>query len=244
MQHNDGYAESIFSYVNNIPTTEGGTHETGFKTALTKVMNDFCRRTGVLKDKDASLTGEDFREGITAVLSLKMRSIQFEGQTKTRLGNTEARPAVEAVVGEALARHLEDLKNAAAGAGGHVFHHHAFAQISVGRHVHAGAAVGQEFRLAGAALGIAAAQRNAAQGGNVAEAALLLSGQGRKPHHVARVGREGPAVGVPRQLRGVVIRALQDGAVGILPGLAAILFRAGELGSLRAGKAAVHADRP
>ena len=110
MQHNDGYAESIFSYVNNIPTTEGGTHETGFKTALTKVMNDFCRRTGVLKDKDASLTGEDFREGITAVLSLKMRSIQFEGQTKTRLGNTEARPAVEAVVGEALARHLEDLK--------------------------------------------------------------------------------------------------------------------------------------
>ena len=116
MQHNDGYAESIFSYVNNIPTTEGGTHETGFKTALTKVMNDFCRRTGVLKDKDASLTGEDFREGITAVLSLKMRSIQFEGQTKTRLGNTEARPAVEAVVGEALARHLEDLKNAAAGA--------------------------------------------------------------------------------------------------------------------------------
>ncbi len=116
MQHNDGYADSIFSYVNNIPTTEGGTHETGFKAALTKVMNDFCRRTGVLKEKDASLTGEDFREGITAVLSLKMRSIQFEGQTKTRLGNTEARPAVEAVVGEALAHYLEDLKNAAVGA--------------------------------------------------------------------------------------------------------------------------------
>ena len=115
MQHNDGYADNIFSYVNNIPTTEGGTHETGLKAAFTKVMNDYCRRNGILKEKDASLTGEDFREGITAVLSLKMRSIQFEGQTKTKLGNTEARPAVEAVVGEELARFLEDLKNAAVG---------------------------------------------------------------------------------------------------------------------------------
>ena len=96
MQHNDGYTESIFSYVNNIPTTEGGTHETGFKSALTKVMNDYCRRTGILKEKDAPLPGEDFREGLTAVVSLKMSSIQFEGQTKTKLGNTEARPAVEA----------------------------------------------------------------------------------------------------------------------------------------------------
>ncbi|HPE16574.1 MAG TPA: DNA gyrase subunit B, partial [Oscillospiraceae bacterium] len=111
IQHNDGYAESIFSYVNNIPTTEGGTHETGFKAALTKVLNDYCRRTGLLKDKDAPLAGEDFREGITAVLSLKMRTIQFEGQTKTRLGNTEARPAVEAVVTEKLTPFLEDLKN-------------------------------------------------------------------------------------------------------------------------------------
>ena len=115
MQHNDGYADSIFSYVNNIPTTEGGTHETGLKAALTKVMNDYCRRNGILKEKDASLAGEDFREGITAVLSLKMRSIQFEGQTKTKLGNTEARPAVEAVVGEELTRFLEDLKNADVG---------------------------------------------------------------------------------------------------------------------------------
>jgi len=111
-QHNDGYAENIFSYVNNIPTTEGGTHETGFKAAFTKVMNDYCRRTGILKDKDAPLAGEDFREGITAVLSLKMRSIQFEGQTKTKLGNTEARPAVESVVTELLTPFLEDLKNA------------------------------------------------------------------------------------------------------------------------------------
>ena len=112
MQHNDGYSESIFSYVNNIPTTEGGTHETGFKAALTKVLNDYCRRMDFLKDKDPSLSGEDFREGLTAIISLKMRNIQFEGQTKTRLGNTEARPAVEYVVTEQLTPFLEDLKNA------------------------------------------------------------------------------------------------------------------------------------
>ena len=111
MQHNDGYSESIFSYVNNIPTTEGGTHETGLKSALTKIMNDYCRKTGALKDKDPSLSGEDFREGLTAVLSLKMHSIQFEGQTKTRLGNTEAKPAVEYVMNEQLVPYLEDLKN-------------------------------------------------------------------------------------------------------------------------------------
>lgn len=112
MQHNDGYSESVFSYVNNIPTTEGGTHETGFKSALTKVMNDYCRKIGLLKDKDASLSGEDFREGLTAVISLKMSSIQFEGQTKTRLGNTEARTAVESIVQEELMPILENLKNA------------------------------------------------------------------------------------------------------------------------------------
>ena len=112
MQHNDGYTESVFSYVNNIPTTEGGTHETGFRSALTKVMNEYCRRIGLLKEKDASLSGEDFREGWTAVLSLKMSSIQFEGQTKTKLGNTEARTAVESVVIDMLTPILEDLKNA------------------------------------------------------------------------------------------------------------------------------------
>lgn len=111
MQHNDGYTESIFSYVNNIPTTEGGTHETGFKSALTKVMNDYCRRTGILKERDAPLPGEDFREGLTAVVSLKMSSIQFEGQTKTKLGNTEARTAVEAIVMDELTPILENLKN-------------------------------------------------------------------------------------------------------------------------------------
>ena len=110
-QHNDGYSDNIFSYVNNIPTTEGGTHETGFKAAFTKVMNDYCRKVGALKEKAAPLSGDDFREGITAVLSLKMRNIQFEGQTKTKLGNTEARPAVETVVTEKLTPFMEDLKN-------------------------------------------------------------------------------------------------------------------------------------
>ncbi len=112
MQHNDGYTESLFSYVNNIPTTEGGTHETGFKSAFTKVMNDYCRKVGILKDKDASLSGDDFREGLTCVISLKMSSIQFEGQTKTRLGNTEARTAVESIVQDELTPILENLKNA------------------------------------------------------------------------------------------------------------------------------------
>ena len=112
IQYTDAYTESIFSYVNNIPTSEGGTHETGFKVAVTKAMNDYLRKTGVLKEKDKSLSGEDFREGMTAVITLKMRNVQFEGQTKTRLGNTEARAAVEAMVGEKLTAWLDDLKNA------------------------------------------------------------------------------------------------------------------------------------
>ena len=115
MQHTDDYSENVFSYVNNIPTTQGGTHETGFRSALTKVMNDHCRRIGLLKDKDPSLTGEDFREGLTAVISLRMQNIQFEGQTKTKLGNTEARPAVESVMSDLLPPILEDLKNAELG---------------------------------------------------------------------------------------------------------------------------------
>ena len=110
--YNDGYADSLFSYVNNIPTTEGGTHETGFKSALVKTLNEYCRRAGLLKEKDQNLTGEDFREGMTAVLSVHMKNVQFEGQTKTKLGNTEARAAVEAVVMEQLGRFLSDLRNA------------------------------------------------------------------------------------------------------------------------------------
>jgi DNA gyrase, B subunit len=101
--------------VNNIPTTEGGTHETGFKSALTKVLNDYARRVELLKEKDANFNGEDFREGITAILTVKMQNIQFEGQTKTKLGNVEARPAVEGIISESLKRYLDDPKNSAAG---------------------------------------------------------------------------------------------------------------------------------
>jgi DNA gyrase subunit B len=111
IQYTDSYTESIFSYVNNIPTTEGGTHETGFKSALTKVLNDYARKYNYLKDKDPNLSGEDFREGITAVISLKMNNVQFEGQTKTKLGNTEARAAMEAIVSEQLGQYLEQPAN-------------------------------------------------------------------------------------------------------------------------------------
>lgn len=97
-QYTDAYTENIFSYVNNIPTTEGGTHETGFKIGLTKVMNDWARKLGLLKEKDQNLLGDDYREGLTAVLSVKMQNVQFEGQTKTKLGNTDAKFAVNAIV--------------------------------------------------------------------------------------------------------------------------------------------------
>lgn len=111
MQYNNSYTESIFSYVNNIPTTEGGTHETGFRVALVKTFNDYARKVGLLKEKDANLDGSDYREGITAVIALKMSDVQFEGQTKTKLGNTEARFVVESVMGEQLSLYLQDLKN-------------------------------------------------------------------------------------------------------------------------------------
>jgi DNA gyrase subunit B len=111
MQYNQSYSEGIFSYVNNIPTPEGGTHETGFKTAITKVMNDYARAQNLLKEKELSLTGEDFREGLCAVLSLKMKNVQFEGQTKTKLGNAEAKTAVEAIVTEKLSLYMSDLNN-------------------------------------------------------------------------------------------------------------------------------------
>lgn len=113
-QYTDAYTENIFSYVNNIPTTEGGTHETGFKAALTKVMNDLARKTGILKDKDANLLGDDYREGLTAVLSIKMQNVQFEGQTKTKLGNPEARIAIDFLVNQTLTEFFEnDKKNLA-----------------------------------------------------------------------------------------------------------------------------------
>ncbi len=102
IQHTSEYTESIFSFVNNIPTPEGGYHETGFKSGLVRALNDYARTNGFLKDKDANFLGDDFREGLTAVLSIKMTNVQFEGQTKTKLGNPEARPAVESVVMEGL----------------------------------------------------------------------------------------------------------------------------------------------
>ncbi len=110
-QYTDAYTENIFSYVNNIPTTEGGTHETGFKAALTKVMNDLARKTGVLKDKDANLLGDDYREGLTAVLSIKMQNVQFEGQTKTKLGNPEARLAIDFLVNQTLTEYFDKDEN-------------------------------------------------------------------------------------------------------------------------------------
>lgn len=111
IQYTDSYTENVFSYVNNIPTGEGGTHETGFKAAYTKVMNDFARRLGVLKDKDANLNGDDFREGMTAVMLAMVKNPQFEGQTKGKLGNTEVRPLVEAILTQQLTAYFEDLKH-------------------------------------------------------------------------------------------------------------------------------------
>ena len=111
LQYVDNYTESIFSYVNNIPTPEGGTHEVGFKTALTKVLNDFAKKHGLVKDKDIPFIGDDFREGLVAVLSIKMKNVQFEGQTKTKLGNVEARSRVETVCTQGLNEFFASKKN-------------------------------------------------------------------------------------------------------------------------------------
>ena len=102
IQHTDGYAEHIYSYVNNIPTPEGGTHEAGFKSAVTKVFNDFARKNNILKEKQANLLGEDFREGMVAVITVRMQNVQFEGQTKSKLGNPEVRSKVENLISERL----------------------------------------------------------------------------------------------------------------------------------------------
>ncbi|MDR0896910.1 MAG: type IIA DNA topoisomerase subunit B [Oscillospiraceae bacterium] len=111
LQYTDSYTDNFFSYVNNIPTREGGTHEIGFKTGYTKVFNDCARRLGALKEKDNNLAGEDYREGLTCVLSCMVRTPQFEGQTKGRLGNSEVRPIVEAIITELLTAYLEDLRH-------------------------------------------------------------------------------------------------------------------------------------
>ena len=110
IQHTKDFSENIFSYVNNIPTSEGGTHETGFKSALTKVLNDFGRQKNIIKEKQENFIGEDFREGITAVLIVKMQNVQFEGQTKTKLGNPEAKINVENLLSEGLKDYLNRAK--------------------------------------------------------------------------------------------------------------------------------------
>ena len=107
MQHNDSYTENIYSFVNNINTPEGGTHLTGFKNALTKTFNDYGRKNKLLKENEPALSGEDIREGLTAIISIKVEDPQFEGQTKQKLGNSEARGAVDSVVSEQLTYFLE-----------------------------------------------------------------------------------------------------------------------------------------
>ena len=107
LQHNDSYTESVYSFVNNINTPEGGTHLVGFRNAITKTFNDYARNNKLLKDSEANLTGEDIREGMTAIISVKIEDPQFEGQTKQKLGNSEARGAVDSVVSEQLTYYLE-----------------------------------------------------------------------------------------------------------------------------------------
>ena len=107
MQHNDGYNEGCYSFVNNITTPEGGTHLVGFKNALTKIFNDYAREKKFLKDNEQNLSGEDIREGLTAIISIKISEPQFEGQTKQKLGNSEARGAVEEIVSKKLRYFLE-----------------------------------------------------------------------------------------------------------------------------------------
>ena len=107
MQHNDAYNESVYTFVNNINTPEGGTHLMGFRNALTKTMNDYARSAKLLKDSEQNLSGEDIREGLTAIVSIKIEDPQFEGQTKQKLGNSEARGAVDSIVSEQLTYFLE-----------------------------------------------------------------------------------------------------------------------------------------
>lgn len=102
LQYNDGFASNIYSFANNIPTHEGGTHESGFKTALTRVINDYARKSGIFKDNDQNLSGEDVREGLTAIISVKHPDPQFEGQTKTKLGNSEARTITDNIFSEKM----------------------------------------------------------------------------------------------------------------------------------------------
>jgi DNA gyrase subunit B len=108
LQYNDGFAESVYAFANNINTVDGGTHLTGFRAALTRSLNDYGRKAGLLKEADPNLTGDDVREGLTAIISVKLPEPQFEGQTKAKLGNADVRMQVESAVNEALARYLDE----------------------------------------------------------------------------------------------------------------------------------------
>jgi DNA gyrase subunit B len=108
LQYNDGYSESVFSFANNINTVDGGTHLTGFRAALSSSLNDYARRNAILRDADANLSGDDVREGLTAVISVKLTDPQFEGQTKAKLGNADVKGQVQAAVAEGLSQYLEE----------------------------------------------------------------------------------------------------------------------------------------
>ena len=108
MQYTDAYSESVYSYVNNINTIEGGTHLMGFRTALTRALNDYARKNKLVKDNESNLSGEDVREGLTAIISVKIPEPQFEGQTKTKLGNSEVRGLVDSCVYSTLVTFLEE----------------------------------------------------------------------------------------------------------------------------------------
>ena len=107
MQHNDSYTDNTYGFVNNITTPEGGTHVVGFRNAITKTFNDYARKNKLLKDSEPNLSGEDIREGLTAIISVKIEDPQFEGQTKQKLGNSEARGAVDSIVSSQLQIFLE-----------------------------------------------------------------------------------------------------------------------------------------
>ena len=113
LQYNDSYNDNILSFVNNIQTADGGTHVSGFKSAHTKVMNEYAREAGLLKEKETNLSGDDYREGMCAVINIKMKDAQFEGQTKGKLGNTDVKTIVEGIVQEKLSLFLTDLNNTA-----------------------------------------------------------------------------------------------------------------------------------
>ncbi len=110
-QYNDSYVENVYTFVNNINTTEGGTHLSGFRSAITKTLNDYGRKMSIIKEVDKNLSGDDVREGLTAIISIKISEPQFEGQTKTKLGNSEARTVVENIFGEQLTYYLEQNPN-------------------------------------------------------------------------------------------------------------------------------------